>query len=88
MASAADVRAAFGRAAVAATGAGIDSSRWSLVEGSTTYGRAFRLVEVDPCTGSHSTPSTLWDTYLGMTRRDALHRLDGMRVAFGAVAGR
>lgn len=86
MTTVADVRAAFIRAVAAAQTAGLDTTRWALSAGSTTYGRAWRLHDVDPATGCHSTPAGLWDTYLGMTRRDAIHRLDGMRAAWQAVA--
>ena len=86
--SAADVRAAFTRAVAAASFAGLDSSRWAMSEGSQTYGRAYRLHDVDPSTGAHSNPAGLWDSFLGMTRREAVLTLTGMASAFGAIAER
>lgn len=84
--TAADVRMSFGRAVSAAKAVGIDSTRWALSEGSATYGRAYRLHQVDPTTGAHSNPAGLWDSFLGMTRRETIARLDGMRAAWLATA--
>lgn len=83
-----DVRHAFTRATDAARAARLDPSPWHLVMGSPTYGRAFRLVAVDPATGGQSTPAGLWDSYLGMSRREAVRTLDGMRSAWLSVADR
>lgn len=86
--TAADVRRAFTRAAAAASFAGLDSSRWAMGDGSQTYGRAYRLHDLDPTTGAHSNPAGLWDSFLGMTRREAVLTLGGMASAFGAIAER
>lgn len=84
--SAQDVRAVFTRATSAARSAGLDTSTWHLVLGSPTYGRAFRLVSVDPNTGGQSTALGLWGDYLGATRREAALSLDAMRLAWISVA--
>lgn len=84
--SAADLRAAYARVVHAAEAAGLDTSRWTLVEGSEPYGRAYRLHERDETTGGLSTPRHLQDNVLGMTRADAERTLTGMRSAFLAVA--
>lgn len=83
-----DVRHAFTRATSAARAAGLDPSTWHLVEGSSTYGRAFRLVAVDQGNGAQGTPRGLWSTHLGMTRREAMATLDGMRCAWLSVSDR
>ena len=86
--SAADVRAAYAMAAHAAGLAGVDTTRWALLEGSTTYGRAYRIWDRDPATGGLSSPRGLADNNLGMTRREAVATLHGMRTAWLAVSGR
>lgn len=83
--TAADVRASFARTVFAAERAGLDPSRWALIEGSATYGRAWRLVERDPVTGGHSTALGLGD-HLGSSRREAVAALDGMRAALLTVS--
>lgn len=84
--TAADVRAAYAMAAHAAGLAGIDTERWTLAEGSTTYGRGYRIWDRDPATGGLSTPTALRDNVLGMTRRETIATLSGMRAAWLAVS--
>lgn len=86
--TAADVRAAYAMAAHAAGLAGIDTQRWALAEGSTTYGRSYRIWDRDPVTGGLSTPRALHDNVLGMTRREVVATLSGMRSAWLAVSER
>lgn len=68
-----DVHGAFDRLKEAAAGAGIDTSRWQLSEGSLTYGRAWKLYERAQDTGA------LFETelpcFLGMTKEEAYRTL-------------
>lgn len=79
-----DVRWAFARMVEAANALGIDTSTVSLQEGSASYGRAFRLVSVDPETGAHSVWSgaPIQGGYLGDTRREAELALVGIWTGF------
>lgn len=42
----------------AASAVGVDTSRWELVQGSSTYRRAWKVVNVDPETGRRPTVFT------------------------------
>lgn len=66
---------------------GLKPSCWALIEGSKTYGRPFRLVEIDPGTGGHS--SVLHGSvpsYLGMTRCEAYEVLNFAGSLLQAIA--
>lgn len=79
------LRGTFAMTVRAAQGAGIDTSHWTLVEGSATYSYAYRIADVDPQTGGQSTPKGMMGGNLGYTRREAMSALSGMREAFYAV---
>lgn len=83
-----DVRNAFIRTVSAARAVGLNPAPWRLVEGGRTYGTAFRIVALDPSNGVQYTPCGLWSTYLGMSRREAIATLDGMRSAWLSIADR
>ncbi len=88
--SIAEVRHAFTRMTRGAERVGIDTSRWILEEGSTTYGRAFRVFRVGDehgvGTGHYNALAGCSNGFVGMTRREALIGLDSMATAFHAAA--
>lgn len=88
-----DLNRAYDRAKQAAEAAGIDTSRWVMQAGSTTYGRPYRLFKRDPQIGALSNPfdGALSDPLdgdgflLGRTRKEAKASLDTMARAWRAV---
>lgn len=68
------VRGAMDRLMRAAERQGIDTNGWQIESGSVTYGRAWKLVKVDPDNGGHHSVFAT-NGYLGMTAREAYSAL-------------
>lgn len=66
-----DVRNMFGHYVKAAEAVGFDVTDWRMDEGSSTYGRAFRIYTG---TGERA-PGAEWAGYIGGTRREAYQAL-------------
>lgn len=75
------VRNLFTAVTKTAQNVGVDVSRWTLVEGSKTYGNTWAIVNRHPETGAQSTVIRL-----GLTKTEAFEGLNAMIVAFHLVA--
>ncbi|WP_168217859.1 hypothetical protein [Occultella kanbiaonis] len=82
-----DVRAAFIGTCAGARAAGLDPTDWVLEEGSSTYGRLWRIIGRDPRTGGHYFVPGV-SVPLGTTRSEALRSLEAMRAAWSALTDR
>lgn len=80
-----DVGGMYCRMVNAAESVGLDVSGWALIQGSTTYGRAWRVYRVDPTSGGHH-DFLGSDGYLGLTTRSAYESLHAMARALELVA--
>lgn len=69
-----DVRMRFQHYVEAAAKVGFDTEGWTMQEGSSTYGRAFRIYTA---TGERA-PGAEWAGYIGSTRREAFQALTHM----------
>lgn len=80
----------FERMTAGARRVGIDTSKWILEQGSTTYGRPYRMFRIGDESGNgsgHYNPlANMSNGYLGWTRREVLCALDAMATAFHAAA--
>lgn len=77
------VRNLFTAVTKTAQNVGVDVSRWTLVEGSKTYGNAWAIVNREPISGAQTTVIRL-----GLTKNEAFEGLNAMIVAFDLVSGR
>lgn len=80
------VRGMFDRARIAAAVLGIDSTRWTLQEGSKENGVAFRLFDRLPGETGLRDIHGLSNGFLGMTARDATQSLNMLACAWELVA--
>ena len=71
----------------AAQAVGLDPTGWAVIEGSQTYGHAWRLYRVDPATGGHhEVPIMSTGGYLGWSRREATDALWMLGAALWGVS--
>lgn len=77
------VRNLFTAVTKTAQNVGVDVSRWTLAEGSKTYGNAWAIVDREPISGAQSTVIRL-----GLTKSEAFEGLNAMIVAFDLAAGK
>jgi len=77
-----DVRVAYGHLVKAAGALGLDTSRWELHEGSSTYGRAYRIY--DDGFGALG----LSQGFIGLTARQAYDAIWAMQSALWTVRNR